>query len=839
MLFLSFLLFCNDVYSQVTTIQGSVKDSITGESIAYVTVRFDGTTIGDFTNNNGKFKLKSTQNKNVVVFSLMGYVTKEITVPAGKVTNLNVMLVPDGVGLNEVVIRPTKERYIKKGNPAIELIKKVIEHKENYSITKQDYYKTNEYDRIFFAFNEFDPDQIAFKNFKFLPKYERKSRIDEKPILPFSVRETLSEIYYRKQPKEVKKIIKAFQHEGLDQQIDTEALNTIVKETFADISITDNNIHLFFRNFISPLSSDNAVDFYKWYIIDTLNIDNEKYINLGFVPFNSRDVGFSGNLYIAADTTYALKRVQMRVPTKINMNFIESMLIEQEFEKVDHNLWVPTEFTTSIELSLYDTFKFYVEKVKTYSDFSFNDKLDAIFINPSSEIYLSDYDKHDAEYWKNNRPEVFNEDYKMDEMVDEFMSNKSIKAMIEVSNILSTSYISTTKDPNKSKVDIGTVESFYSYNRLEGSRLRLTAATTKNFHKYFYLYGYFAYGFKDEKPKYMGEATWSFNKKEYHKDEFPRNNLSVSYQYDVVALGQQFLEAKRDNILLSLGGGSKNAKLTYDRSSQISYIREYHSGFSYNAYAIVHDQEPAMNVLFEKRNELSNMIDTVYDLRTSELGVILRYAPDEKFFQRRRIRQALPGNGFVYTLSLFKGFEDLFGGQYDYTKLSLCIDNEMFIPPFGKVNTSIQGDKIWGEVPYIHLLSASANNSITIQKRSFYLLRPLEFVNDVQISWDVTYRMRGWLFNRIPVVRDFKWREVLGFRGFVGRLSKNNNPQYNKDLILFPEDSYSMNQPYMEFNVGVENIFKFFRIDYVKRLNYLDNPDIDKGGFRLNFNLSF
>lgn len=838
--FLLFLFPCYIFSQNTTVVQGVVRDSLTREVISYATIRFEDSTVGDLSDDSGKFRLRNRQNKNVLVVSLMGYHTKKTTVPIGKTTTLEVLLSPEGVNLSEIVIRPQKEKYSKKNNPAVELIKKVIANKDKYIITNQNYYKCDEYDRIFFAFNEFDPTDPLFKKFKFLPKYERKSRIDEKTILPFSVRETLSESYYRKNPKARKRIITAYQNEGLDQQIDTEVLNTVVTETFKEINITDNNINLFFRDFVGPLNSNNAVDFYKWYIIDTVNIEDKRYINLGFVPFNPRDVGFSGNLYITTDSTYAIKRVSMRVPTKINVNFIESMLVEQEFEELSPNLWIPTEFTTSMEFSLYDVFKFYVEKVKTYNNFEFNQPLDVVFLNPAPEIYLSDYDKHDAKFWKENRPSIFNEDYNMDSMMEELLSNKFINITVKLADIISSGYIATSKDPEKNKVDIGTTETFYSFNRLEGNRLRLTAATTKNFHEHFFLYGYAAYGFKDQKIKYMGEATWAFNKKEYHKDEFPRNNLSISYKYDVTALGQQFLQAERDNIVLSLGGGSKDAKLMYDRASQISYMREYYNGLSVNMYGITHDQKPAMNITFEKFNEINNKLDTLSDFRTSELGLVLRYAPDEKFYQKRRRRRNLPAKGFIYNLTFVKGMKDVLRGQYDYTKLSASVNSEIWIAPYGKIRASVQGDKIWGEVPYPLLLSANANNSVTIQKGSFYLLKPLEFVNDIQASWDVSYRMGGWFLNRVPVIKTFKWREVFEFRGFIGSLSKKNNPLHNKNLMLFPEDAYSMtNTPYMEFNVGIENIFKFFRIDYVRRLNYLDHPGIDKDGFRINFEFSF
>jgi len=836
--FLLLLIFCNNAFSQTTGIQGVVRDSITGAPISFVTIRFENSTIGGFSEDDGKYKLINRQNNTVVIFSLMGYNTKQFKIPAGKITTMDILLSPEGVHLKEVVIRPKREKYSKKNNPAVELAKNVIANKNNYVIANQSYYKNEEYDRIFFAINEFDVNQSQFKKVKFLENYATHSKIDDKKILPFSVRETLSDVYYRKSPNATRRIIKAHKNDGVDQGMNTETLDAIISETFKNISITDNNINLLFHDFVGPLNSNIAVDFYKWYIIDTVNIENKRYINLGFVPFNSRDVGFSGSLFITTDSTYAIKRISMRVPTKININFVDEMLITQEFEQLSPTLWIPKEFTTAIDVSLYQTIKFYIEKVKSFENFTFNQPIDILFENPSPEIYLSDYKKHDEEYWQNNRPPSFNDDYMMKAMMDDLMSNKFINIAIKTANILSSQYVATSKYEEKNKLDLGTTLTFYSYNKLEGNRFRLTGATNKNFHKHLFLYGYLAYGTKDNKFKYMGEATWAFNRRDYHKDEYPRNNLSVSYKYDVSALGQRFLQAERDNIFMSLSA-SKTTKLTYDRMAQIDYIKEYYNGFSVNMFGITHTKKPALNVTFENINQY-NMLDTIKDMKVSEVGLVLRYAHNEKFFQQRRQRRSLPSKGFIYTLSFNAGIKDFLGGEYSYQKASFSINKQFWVAPLGRIYTSAQVEKIWGEVPYPLLLSANANSSLTVQKGSFYLLEPLEFINDQQFTWDITWRMGGWFFNRIPIIKTFKWREVLGFRGFIGDLSNKNNPAYNRDLMLFPKDSYSMGKtPYMEYTIGIENIFQFFRIDYVRRLNYLDHPGTSKDGIRISFDLSF
>lgn len=839
MMIVLFALFSNfAIYSQTTSVQGVIRDSTTNELIEFATVRFDGTDVGKLSDENGKFSISNNKGKNVVVVSLMGYESQRITVPTHQTSKLEIKLKAEGVQLKEIVVRPGKEKYSKKDNPAVELIKKVIANKYDYLITNQDYYMNEEYDRLMFAVNEYKAGKGILKGLKFAAKYADTSKIDSKTILPISIRETLSNVYYRKNPKGTRRVVVAHQREGLDEQMNTESMETIVAEIFKDVSITDNNINMLFQDFVSPLSSVASVSFYKWYIIDTVTIDQKKYVNLGFVPFNTRDVGFIGNIYVQPEAPYAVKRVSFRVPSKVNVNYVDNMLLTQEFEERAPNLWVPLRFTTAIDLSMYGAAKFYVEKERTFENFMFNLPVDAAFGTSSPVIYLSDYKKHDKTYWDANRHKGVNKDYRLGAMMDEFRANKIVDITLKTLDVLTSQYLPTNSNEDKNKLDLGTTLTFYSYNHLEGNRFRLTGSTTKNLHPHFYMYGYLAYGTKDNKWKYYGEATWSFNQKKYHKDEFPKHNLSIAHKYDVNPLGQRFLQAERDNILLSLKARRYN-NMTYDRMTEIDYIHEYHGGFSYNIYARTHNEEAAGELKFQRRDENGILVD-IGNLKTTEAGLDLRYAHGEKFFQQKRRRQALPSKGYTIAFSHTTGLKNVLGGQFKYNKSSLSFDKELWVAPYGRLGLTLKGEKIWGSVPFPLLLSANANSSITIQRGSFYMLSPMEFLNDSQLTWDVDYYMGGWLFNRIPVIKLLKLREIVGFRGFWGHLTKDNNPVYNKNLLVFPEDVYSMDKtPYMEYSIGVGNILQFFRVDYVKRLTYLDNPGIEKSGFRVSFEFTF
>ncbi|MEN9918834.1 MAG: hypothetical protein RL662_1270 [Bacteroidota bacterium] len=829
----------NALYAQKTSVQGVVRDSTTNEPIEYATVYFEGTTTGELTNENGEFSLNTNSpNKIVVHVSLMGYDTRRINVPSNQRTKLDIKLQSTGVRLKEIVIQSKKEKYSKKDNPAVELIKKVIAHKYDYLPSSQDYYMNDEYEKTLFALNDYKNGSGLLKGMNFLSKYADTSLIDHKTVLPFSIRETMSNVFYRKTPQATRRVITAHKIEGLDQDLNTESIDGIIAEVFKDINLTDNTINLLMSDFISPLSSTSSVNFYKWYIIDTISINQADYIHLGFIPFNTSDVGFTGNLYVKADSTYAIKRVSLRVPSKINVNFLDEMLITQEFQEKNPNLWVPEKITTAMDLSVYGLGKVYVEKERIFKDYLFNIPIDAPFQTASPVSYLADYKKRSADYWVDARAIDGLKNYKMADMVKELRSNKLIDISFKIADLISTGYVSTNPDEDKNKVDLGTLLTFYSYNKLEGNRLRLTASTTKNFHPHLFLYGYGAYGTKDGKPKYYGEATWAFNKKQYHKEEFPKNNLSFGYKYDINALGQRFMQAERDNLFLSLLGKTYD-NLTYNRMAELNYVHEYYNGFSFLLFGKTYQESPAGNLKFEYFDENGNLAQ-YNNIITTEVGIDLRLALKQNFFQKRRKRKLLPSDGFTFAASYHRGLKDALNGQYDYDRVTASVDKQFWIAPYGRLGFMVKGEKIWGVTPFPLLLSANANSSITLQKGSFNMLKPLEFMNDSQLSWDINYRSGGWLFNRIPLLKLLKCREIIEFRGFWGNLSKKNDPELNPNLLLFPENVYRMDKdPYMEYSIGVENLFNFFRVDYVRRMTYLDHPDIEKGGFRLSFELSF
>jgi hypothetical protein len=180
------------------------------------------------------------------------------------------------------------------------------------------------------------------------------------------------------------------------------------------------------------------------------------------------------------------------------------------------------------------------------------------------------------------------------------------------------------------------------------------------------------------------------------------------------------------------------------------------------------------------------------------------------------------------------------GADYDYNRTDLGFQKRFWFSAFGYTDVILKAGKIWDKVPFPLLMIPNANLSYTIQYESYALMNAMEFLNDRYASWDLTYFGNGVLFNRLPLVKELKWREVLTFRGLYGDLSDKNNPAKSDGLFLFPEGSYQMGKkPYMEVGVGVENILRFLRFDYVWRLTYRELPDVDTSGLRVSLHFTF
>ena len=847
--FLTLAGFYNSTYGQsVTSASGIVKDSITGEPLSYVAILFKGSTIGAMTDDNGAFSLQNDKGYTEIVISSIGYVEKAVKLKAGRKNDgLQVMLRPTSYELTEVVVKPKRERYSRKDNPAVELIKKVIEHKADNRIEAKDEYQVESYEKLSLALDDFSPnlDKNNFtRKFKFIKNYLDTSEFNGKPILTLSVRETLADRYYRKKPKSEKIIVKGKRMQGVDKTLDEGGISANLDEIFQGINIFDNNINILLNRFVSPLSSTLAVSYYKYYIMDTLDISGTKCVDLAFVPVNSESYGFTGRLYITLDGNYALKRFTLNVPSHINLNFVDKLRIDQEFRQMPDSTWVLDTENTYINFYIIDgTQQFYAHNLRSYDNYQFEvANRDSVFgLLGENHIAMKATAQPDT-FWVNHRHIPLKEkESALDDLLAQMRKVPVFNVIIKTAEILISGYIPTGKDRSTSKFDFGPMNTTFSANDLEGFRMRVGGMTTANLHPNWFADGYVAYGVDDRKFKYNGRLLYSFTKKEYHPGEFPRNNLSLTHEYDVYTPGQDFLFTSKDNMFVAIKVGTPVTRMQYIRKTMLQYEKDWTNNLSILGWIRHENNEAAGTLSYDLMNE-DGSLTHLNSFNKTELGVQLRYAPGERAYNGRAGRESpfnLSNDAPIFKISHQMGFKGL-GGDYRYNHTEISAEKRIWLSSFGHIDALVKAGKVWDKVPFPLLILPNTNQSLTIQPEAFNMMNAMEFVTDQYVSWYLTYYLKGWILNRIPVVKWLKLREVVSFSGVYGNLTDKNNPDLTPGLFRLPDGTMEMgNTPYMEFSVGLENILKVLRVDYYRRLTYLDNPGIKKGGFRIALRFSF
>lgn len=825
-------------------IKGLVTDSVSGEPLPYVSIIVKGTTTGAATDLDGRFSLTvpSSASGKMLEVSYLGYSTKQVPLKSGQ--SLSIQLAPTGIALNEVVVKPGRERYRRRDNPAVAFVKNVIERRDANDPRNHDYYSYDRYQKMLFAMNDYKPkkrEDGKTGKFDFLEDFIDTLDVGT-TILPLSEKEHFETVYYRKDPHSEKRLVKGDKSAGVDEVFSRDGIQQFLNEAFREVDIFRNNIPLFLQRFVSPLSSLGPT-FYKYYLMDTLEIDGQKCMDLGFVPFNSESFGFTGHLYVTLDSTYFVRRVLLNVPKDINLNFVSHMTIDQTFRREPDGTRLITKDDIRVNFKLSEKSKgMFAQRLIVYSNHSFEPDTAqlAIFEQPAPSITLKEAYTQTDKFWEENRPQEGRR--RNPNTVDKLMAKlRSIPIFYvteKIVTILVSGYVPATKDEANNKFEFGPMNTTISGNAIEGARFRVGGTTTPQFHKRLTLDGFAAYGVRDKKMKYDALVEYSFIDRKQYRKEYPMHSIRFEYMYDINKLGQQYMYTSKDNFLLAIRR-KRDTRATYLRKAELTYTREHYNGISYSAVLRNKREYATPYAVFDRINADGSLTSLDhYDM--TELELNFRYGYNEKFYQTRNTRIPITFDAWVFNVSHVMGWKGFLGSSYNYQRTDIGLQKRLWFSAFGYTDIILKAGKVWTKVPYPLLILPNANLSYTIQPEAYTNMNAMEFINDEYASWDVTYYMNGLLLNRIPLIKKLKWREVFCFRGLWGHLSDKNNPAKSTGLFAFPEGSMTLGKaPYMEASVGIENIFKFLRLDYVWRLNYRDNPDIQTHGVRCTMRIQF
>lgn len=824
-------------------VKGVVKNQSTNQGIAGVSVYFtDGN--GTLTDSTGHYTLRNPRNFRQVEFSAINYKKKVVIIKQGQQQEININLEDASTDLQGVMVKSKKRvKYSNKNNPAVELIRQVIAHRDNNRINSYPFVHYDQYEKIQVALSNSNgeiPGRKLFKKFDFMLDNIDTTSIKNKTLLPFYIEETASKKYYRKDPDKSHTQVLGNKKVNFGEFIDQKGISKYLNFVYQDIDIYKNNVEILTNQLLSPIA-DLAPQFYMFFIRDTVTDEhNTKLVRLSFYPRNTSSMLFRGTIFITLDGNYAVQKLDMSVNPNINLNWVKELFVNQTFNRNNEGKYYVTKTDIKADFGLSQNSKkgIYAERTVSIKDFNTDGPLpDSVFNTSKADRVAEDngYEQPDS-FWVSNRQVPLSAtEAKTYTNIDSLHNMKSYKRLVDWGTLLLAGY------KMFGPYEVGPVNTFYSFNPVEGLRLRLGGRTTPQMSKRIYLENYIAYGFKDERFKYFLSAAYSINNKSiYH---FPYDYIKLSFNHDLKIPGQELQFVSEDNFLLSFKRGN-NDKFVYTDVAKFEFVREFRNNFSYNLSMKFMQQTPAGTLTYTK--PVGDSLENIGQLRTTELSAQLRWAPHEAYYEGKVYRTPIINKYPIFTLTGTFGVKGLLGGQYNYQNINLNIFKRFYLSQLGYSDVVAEGGYIFGKVPYPLLTIHRANQTYAYQLYAYNLMNFLEFVSDKYASVNIDHHFNGLIFNRIPLLRKLNWREIVSAKVLYGSVRGENNPVKDPDVYKFPLDAnsnqstFSLNHgPYIEGSVGIGNIFKLLRIDYVKRFTYLDHPDIAKWGIRARVRFDF
>ena len=835
----------------VSTLQLMAQQKITGRvidedgfAVSYASVQYRGHKIAVSSDSQGKFSIEKHPGW-VLTVSALSYKSQTISVNE-KMDFIEVKLKDDSHKLNEVVVKTKRGKYSRKDNPAVELMRRVIVAKKKTDLSNHDYYQYDKYQKITLALNDLKKEQLEGKFFskrQYLLDQVETSPYNGKLTLPVSIDETVSQHIYRKDPKTEKDIIKGQQSNGIGQVIQTgEILNTALKDAFTDVDIYDDYVRLLQYPFPSPIGR-TGISFYHYYIEDTVYVERDLCYHLQFIPANSQDFGFRGELYVLADSSLHVKKCNLYMPHNTDVNYVKNMKIEQEYTRLDNGEWVLSKDDMIAELHVNSMLQdLLVVRNTRLTDYAFDELPKILFKGKAKVRHDMDAMNRDEAYWNKYRQvDLTKSESSMDSFIHRMENSKGFKYIIFFVKALMENYVEIGggTDGKKSKFDLGPVNTYISKNFVDGIRLRLAGRTMAALNPHFFWDGYAAYGTKSN-DWYTGNIfTYSLNKKKNSPFEFPMRNLTFEVARDVTSPSDENLLHNKDNFFMTFRAATQDEMFLYHRQ-KLAFTYETDWGFRFNT-----------SLRFQSNRTVGNLhyyhLDgtEVKKIRMTDLNVGINYNPGVTYVNTKQQRLPINLDSPEIGLSHTMGFKGFMGGQYHSNITKLSIYKRQWLGSWGYLDFHAIGQAQWNKVPFPMLILPPINLSYFEQETTISLMKDWEFLNDRQVFWALSWDMNGKLLNRIPLIKKLKWREWFAIKGVWGHLTDKNNPYLEKNqgdgrLFKFPKNSHVMNDtPYWECVAGVHNIFKFFSVEYVRRLTYLNNNNIDKWGIRFGFMMSF
>lgn len=812
-----------------TKISGYVFDE-QNAAVAYANVFFKGSTEGVITDENGKFYLESSTTWDTVNVSFLGYETLEIPLTKKVNYDLKFILKEGASQLNEVVIVTGKQSKKEAENPAIAILKKIWERKRKNGLRQFDQYQYTKYEKVEFDLNTIDSTLIKsklFKGMEFVFEQVDTSKITGKTYLPIFINESSSIVYGDNISNKEKVDLKGNKNSGFSNN---QVIIDFIGDLYSEFDIYDNYLKFFDKSFVSPISK-TGINTYNYVLSDSAYIDNKWCYNIIYYPRRKNELTFKGDFWVN-DSTFAIKEINMEASKSANINWVKEIYIEQEFEVLNDSV-----FLIKRDYMLSD-FSFnkkeqsrgvYGKRTTLFDDYQFNIPKDEKFYSKEVYSYNEDIYNQDDAFWEKNRLESLNQDEKgVYKMLDTLKTVKKFKRLYNIGSVLASGYVEFPSI----NFDYGPIFATFGNNDVEGIRLRAGGRTYFGMNDLWRIEGYTAYGFKDDKFKYGISGKWLLDKKN-------RLIISAGNRRDVEQIGANLTTSAdvlgRSLASSSVVGTSTNDKLTNVNLTTVALEIEPFKNLSFRLSGTYRTLESASRTFSLDYYTDATRTTTDSEIQQYENALSISYYPKRKMtgfgVERRTANDDFARMFAIVT----RGDQGVFGSDFDYTKVQASYIQPLAVGGFGRLTTTLEVGKTFGDVPLGLLSVVPGNQSYFSIYNTFSQLDFYEFVTDTYASIHLEHNFNGRFFSRIPFLRKYNLREIVGIRGVWGDISQGNRDLNASGLeYVAPTDEI-----YYEYSFGVGNIFKIFRLDFNFRGNYKDVPEARNFGVTGSFGFSF
>ncbi|MBR1782714.1 MAG: carboxypeptidase-like regulatory domain-containing protein [Bacteroidales bacterium] len=828
--FLLFLATVTAAAQGTTRVRGLVTDADTGEPIPFVSVYFDGTTIGISTDMDGRYSLETrSPEAKVLTASLIGYESLSVPISQGAFKEINFRLRQDPKQLNAALVKPDN-RYIKS------ILRKLDRSREVNDPDNAPDWNSRLYSKI-----EFDVQNLEEimrirsldKSIGFIREYADTSAITGRSFIPALISENLTDVYHSQDPSFNREVMRASRISGLE---DNNALRQFTGSYLLKTNFYKDNIGVFNLVIPNPAAESSHI-YYNYFLVDSLQVEGRKTYVLRFHPKKLvTSPTLDGEMQIDAED-FGIRSVHANLSGESNVNWIRHINVDLQNRRLPDGRWFYGEEHLFIDFSITVSdesriIAFLGNRHLVYEEPVFEPVLDKDALTSSEAVVMRDVKVGDDAFWESARPYELSEREKgIYQMVDDIQHTPVYKWTYAISRTLVSNYY----EVKPWGFEFGRWAQTFAYNDMEGFRMQVGGRTLKEFSTKVRLGGYVAFGFKDLRPKGQATVEWMLGREKTRK-------LTFDAKYDYVQFGGGYVFTVQ-NIFSSFLARSQSKKLSLVRYVDVNYDHEFAGWlnasvqwrtqrvWSYNGPDMGPDRVRFVPTSLENKPENAQESFSMNSLRVG-----LRFSFDERVNRNFFVKSYLFTKYPVIDLNLTSGFKGITRDDFSFLKATANLSWKIPSTAVGFGRLNIEGGAIWGSVPYPMLKLHDGNQTFFLDRGAYSCMDYYEFLSDRWLTASYEHNFNGFFLGKIPFIKKLDLREVATVKMAWGTLSSaNSDGPEGKAPFYLPAQSKTLEKPYVEVGVGIANIFRILRIDAFWRVTHR-RPEARKN-FAINIGL--